>query len=133
LEIGVAAGLALGFVGLGFLALGRLTFARASPPPVLMPYPTSSTPSVAGGAPVSSPSGQVRGVDYAGWTLERVSLRGRDLREADFTGARLRRCDFTGANLEGARFDGAVYDRLTTWPAGFDPREHGALLEKHTP
>jgi hypothetical protein len=34
----------------------------------------------------------------------------------------------TLANLTHAGLRGARYDRATRWPAGFDPRAHGAIL-----
>lgn len=40
--------------------------------------------------------------------------------------AKLLNVDLTAANLSGVRLDGATYDRLTRWPAGFDPATHGA-------
>jgi uncharacterized protein YjbI with pentapeptide repeats len=68
------------------------------------------------------------GPNYAGQTLQDLSLQGRDLRDADFTGATLRAVDFTDAALDGARFEGATFDRYCRWPAGFDATLHGATL-----
>jgi hypothetical protein len=69
--------------------------------------------------------------------LRYASLRAADLVLVDLTGA-----DLTGADLTGARLAvvvpemgpclsfGARYDKNTHWPAGFDPRKHGAVLVK---
>jgi len=32
--------------------------------------------------------------------------------------------------LDGADLRGLVYDDLTRWPEGFDPKAHGARLEE---
>jgi hypothetical protein len=66
------------------------------------------------------------GPNYAGEVLLQTDLRGRDLRDADFTGAVLRGVGFRTSRLDGARFYGATFDARCRWPAGFDPREHGA-------
>jgi uncharacterized protein YjbI with pentapeptide repeats len=45
-------------------------------------------------------------------------------------GATLMEANLTGADLTGARMHGAYYDAHTRFPAGFDPRAHGAVLVK---
>jgi hypothetical protein len=64
---------------------------------------------------------RVPGIDLA-----KVDLSGRDLRGADLTGVDLRGTDLRGAVLEGAVLAEVRWDGATCWPAGFDPRAHGA-------
>jgi uncharacterized protein YjbI with pentapeptide repeats len=71
----------------------------------------------------------LRGRSFSGVTLTEVDLRRADLRQASFRGAFLWEVDLRGAHLAGADFRGAVYDEFTRWPAGFDPRKHGARLD----
>jgi hypothetical protein len=66
----------------------------------------------------------------AGVTFDHCDFRGADLTGADLSQCRLRECDFTGARLDGTDLRGVVFDRLTVWPEGFDPRAHGARLEE---
>lgn len=44
-------------------------------------------------------------------------------------GSCFRKCDLRRADLAGADLRGLRYDRFTRWPAGFDPVEHGAVLD----
>src|SRR5262249_36183703 len=77
--------------------------------------------------------------------LEYANLRDADLRASDLTGALLGRADLPGADFRGPSLKGVVlvplvwdgpdqlgwgarYDARTRWPAGFDPRAHGAVL-----
>lgn len=94
---------------------------------------------------------------FAGARLERANLRGSNLTWAKFHGASLTEVNLEGANLANASFSGmelhavnlegatlgeaavgyyevpiprlagATFDSETRWPAGFDPREWGAL------
>jgi hypothetical protein len=100
------------------------------------------------------PVGKIPGRDLRGINLRRAScwvcfFSGCRLREADLTGATLHWCDLTGAKLNhatlhnariescdlrradllGTDLTGATFDRLTSWPAVFDPLAHGARLE----
>jgi hypothetical protein len=69
--------------------------------------------------------------------LHPLALRGQDLRREDLSGAclvntdlsdtDLRGADLSGADLENACLRGALYDGQTRWPAGFDPKRHGAV------
>ncbi len=66
------------------------------------------------------------------WRKDKPKIR-RDLTEADLTEANLRKADLRGANLLRASLADAVllgarYDASTTWPVGFDPKAHGAIL-----
>lgn len=58
-------------------------------------------------------------------SLSDACLRGARLEGADLRSAWL---GCPGAALPAADFHGASYDRKTRWPAGFDPRAHGAIL-----
>jgi uncharacterized protein YjbI with pentapeptide repeats len=80
--------------------------------------------------PVPPPS--LAGAALFGKDLRGAVLAGADLRGADLTGKDLRGANLTGAWLEGANLRGALYDRSTRWPAGFDPRAHGAILVPST-
>jgi uncharacterized protein YjbI with pentapeptide repeats len=67
-------------------------------------------------------------VDLSHADLRQSNLRGTDLSAADLRAADLRDADLSGANLKDAKLAGATYDANTHWPAGFDPRRHGAKL-----
>jgi Pentapeptide repeats (8 copies) len=82
----------------------------------------------------------LRGADLDGANFREANLRGADLRGAfldgaDLTGSDLRGADLRDTKLEfdrlliiwGIRFRHARYDASTRWPAGFDPRAHGAV------
>jgi hypothetical protein len=69
----------------------------------------------------------LRGEDLAGADLTGADLRGAILQRTTLGEADLRRADLRGANLTGADLKGAHYDAFTRWPAGFDPRRHGAV------
>jgi len=66
--------------------------------------------------------------DLTGATLREASLSGARLNGAVLTNANLVGADLHGADLTAAQLAGARYDGRTRWPAGFDPREHGAVL-----
>jgi Pentapeptide repeats (8 copies) len=92
----------------------------------------------------------------AGANLQFADLRDADLRGADLTGVFLGGAELHGTDLRGAHLDhvtlapawedveavkrhqpvvggwikSARYDTRTRWPAGFDPRAHGAILVK---
>jgi hypothetical protein len=81
----------------------------------------------------------LRSANWRGVNLGGVTLRGVDLRGADLRGTDLRTTfadgyclpfatDVSDARLDGADLTGACYDTDTRWPAGFDPRTHGARL-----
>jgi hypothetical protein len=57
--------------------------------------------------------------------LQGAILAGAQLQEAQLQGAEL-----TDADLRGADLQDAQYDLRTRWPAGFDPRQHGARLSE---
>jgi hypothetical protein len=69
-------------------------------------------------------------VDLHSDTFVQCDFRFADLRGADFRGCRLYACNFTAANLTEVDLTGATFDRLTRWPAGFNPQAHGARVEK---
>ena len=74
------------------------------------------------------------GSDAFHWMDTGTDLRNADLRGArcpdtvllgaDLTGAHLDRCDFGMGQLHPGR-----YDLATSWPEGFDPQSHGAVLD----
>jgi uncharacterized protein YjbI with pentapeptide repeats len=59
--------------------------------------------------------------------LVNCDLRGTDLRNADLGEADLDGADLRDAKLQGVNLKGASYTDRTRWPAGFDPRTHGAV------
>lgn len=74
---------------------------------------------------------------YLAWAyLGEARLKGADLEDADLAGTGLGGADLSGANLCGtnlaradltdAKLAGARYDRRTSWPEGFEPRDSGA-------
>jgi hypothetical protein len=70
-------------------------------------------------------------VDLRGAELSGCNFRGARLRNVDLSGARLTDVDMVGAQLERVtlmdhHWGPATYDRRTCWPAGFDPKRHGA-------
>jgi hypothetical protein len=60
--------------------------------------------------------------------LQGTILAGAQLQEAQLQGAELTDADLRDADLQDAR-----YDLRTRWPAGFDPRQHGARLSEEGP
>lgn len=72
-----------------------------------------------------------RGANLAGSDLHGVCLIGTTLKGANLTGANLSHSDLCGADMRGVlrkcTLTGASYDRATKWPAGFNPKEHGAI------
>lgn len=71
-------------------------------------------------------------------SLLRANLTGASLREANLTGANLQGSMLEGATLKGATLQGARYNSQeitgsagtvppTRWPAGFNPRQQGAI------
>lgn len=76
--------------------------------------------------------------DLNGANLRDADLRMTDMRwgnftSADFKGADLRlailsAANLTDAKLGGTNLEGAMYDKHTTWPAGFDASAAGAIL-----
>ncbi|MCK5876033.1 MAG: pentapeptide repeat-containing protein [Candidatus Marithrix sp.] len=63
-----------------------------------------------------------------GADLTRANLTNAVLIKTDLRRADLRGTNFTKANLKGANLDGAMYDDLTKWPKGFDPKQTGAIF-----
>lgn len=61
-----------------------------------------------------------RGTNFSGANLGLDNIGGR----TNLSGA-----DLSTANLTGATFTGALYDDFTRFPAGFDPRGAGMVLE----
>ncbi len=55
-------------------------------------------------------------------------MRGIDLRGADLRGSSLYGVNLTGANLAFADLASSDYSAETRWPAGYEPRNHGARL-----
>jgi uncharacterized protein YjbI with pentapeptide repeats len=101
------------------------------------------------------PGAQLQDADLRGAKLPFARLKGADLAGADLRGAIL--TEITGASYQfdapeylpqpiqqsdlyrimldavdfaGVKLTGARYDVHTRWPAGFDPRQHGAVLVK---
>jgi uncharacterized protein YjbI with pentapeptide repeats len=64
----------------------------------------------------------LRGVSGVSVNLHSASLDGADLAGATLTGA-----DLSDTRLTSTRLAGAIYDPRTRWPAGFDPRQRGAI------
>ena len=73
---------------------------------------------------------QLSGMLCAGTSFRNANLTRAELREADLSGADLRGADLSGANLLGTDLSGALYNSRTIWPAGFDPRAHGARADE---
>ena len=55
-----------------------------------------------------------------------------DITGTNFNGAKLAGADFSEAKVFATKptMKGATYSKLTRWPQGFDPEEHGAKLEE---
>jgi uncharacterized protein YjbI with pentapeptide repeats len=78
------------------------------------------------------------GADLQGANLFLADLHGASLFLANLSGANLCAADLRGADLDGANLgkadlgeallQNATYGVFTTWPVGFDPTEHGAVL-----
>jgi hypothetical protein len=66
------------------------------------------------------------GANLHGAHLLACDFRGADLRSADLRGVEIWDCDFAGADLTDADLTGATYSGNNWWPAGFDPKAHGA-------
>jgi Pentapeptide repeats (8 copies) len=62
--------------------------------------------------------------------FDHCDLRRADLRRADLRNVVFAESDLRGAQLEGVYLEGAVYDDVTRWPEGFDPKAHGARLDE---
>ena len=71
----------------------------------------------------------LRGSDFRGSDLTYASLRKADLSDAKFNNADVRGVDFTGAKFENTHFTGAKYNKNTRFPAGFDPKKAGMVLD----
>jgi hypothetical protein len=70
------------------------------------------------------------GANLNGAWMGDVRLPGAVLRGAALAGANLKHSNLRGADLRGTNLTGAYYDAQTRWPAGFEPRQHGAVLIK---
>jgi hypothetical protein len=83
------------------------------------------------------------GANLSGAKLRWADLKGADLHNArlagaELLGAHMEHADLTGADLQGATLvarpfpdadlTGARYDARTHWPAGFEPKRHGAIM-----
>jgi hypothetical protein len=71
--------------------------------------------------------------DLTGANLHMARLRGADLRHATLRQADLRGANLTGSDMTGATLTRALYDARTRWPAGFNPRRHGAVKVEQRP
>jgi hypothetical protein len=73
------------------------------------------------------------GADMRGANLKKADLSKANLTGAHLKGAFLQKADIRGTNflraeLSGANLSGAVYNIVTRWPEGFDPKKSGAKL-----
>ena len=64
-----------------------------------------------------------------GFAITKSNLRGTDLSGTKLNNVDLNFANLTEANLSGAGLSGAKYNTHTQWPAGFDPKEAGAIFE----
>jgi len=67
---------------------------------------------------------RLEGAHFQGAKFRDAHLEGADFRpdgELKLEGAHLEGANFENATLTGARLAGASYDRMTRWPAGFEP------------
>jgi hypothetical protein len=74
------------------------------------------------------------GVDLGGARLvycdfSRADLRRAELRRSQIYACSLGGADLTDADLTGAKVYSSTFDRSTRWPAGFNPKAHGARLD----
>ena len=75
------------------------------------------------------------GAKFQDSKLPKANFERATLKQVDFTGAKLQGANFKGvdlssANLAGAYLQGAKYNLKTTFPEGFDPKDHGMKLIK---
>ena len=80
-------------------------------------------------------SANLLGADLRGANLKKADLSKANLTGAHLKGADLRKADLRGTNflraeLSGTNLETAVYNFLTRWPEGFDPKKAGAILKK---
>ena len=73
------------------------------------------------------------GANFTNANLFRADLSFADCYKTNFSYANLKKTNLVATKLKNAdlsfsELDGAFYDRRTTWPTGFDPKEHGAIL-----
>ena len=61
--------------------------------------------------------------DLSARNLMDIKLKGAILNEANLSEANL-----SEANLQGTKLRRAKYNENTTWPTGFNPQAHGAVL-----
>ena len=79
----------------------------------------------------------VQGANLQGANLTQVILRGANLAGANLepdnmaVEASLHHSDLSGANLEKTKLDGVLYDSHTKFPVGFNPTEHGMVLDEN--
>ena len=84
-------------------------------------------------------SANLLGADLRGANLKKADLSKANLTGAHLEGADLRKADIRGTNflraeLLGAKLEAAIYNFVTRWPEGFDPKKSGAkLCEKKNP
>ncbi|WP_436758264.1 pentapeptide repeat-containing protein [Streptosporangium sp. V21-05] len=68
-------------------------------------------------------------IDLSEADLSKAILSNADLSGADLRRARLKGTDLSSAKLDRARLSGATMDDQTRWPKGFNPFDHGVLVE----
>jgi uncharacterized protein YjbI with pentapeptide repeats len=70
----------------------------------------------------------LRGAILDGAACRHTSFRGADLSKDNLGGrTSFRGADLSSADLEGATLTDAVFDDMTKFPDGFDPRSHGMV------
>jgi hypothetical protein len=73
-------------------------------------------------------SAHLKGAYLIGADLTKANLTNAILIKTDLRRADLRGADLTGAKLKGAILTGAMYDDLTKWPKGFNPKKTDAIF-----
>ncbi len=72
--------------------------------------------------------GRLHDTDFRRASFVDANLTGAQLRRSKMNDADLRGADLTNAGLKDTILTGAKYNARTKWPAGFDPKAHGAVL-----
>ena len=62
--------------------------------------------------------------------IREADLKDATLRYSDLRCAKLQGADLTGADLHRALLRSAHFSEATRWPASYNPRKHGAGVEK---
>ncbi|MDM8564446.1 pentapeptide repeat-containing protein [Candidatus Halobeggiatoa sp. HSG11] len=73
-------------------------------------------------------SAHLKNAYLIGADLTRANLTGAILINTDLRRADLRGAIFTKAKLRGVNLEGAMYDDLTKWPKGFNPKKTEAIF-----